>query len=383
MLIAIQGQPSVLGSFTLGGYDSSRVNPTNVSFPLAGNDSVSLIVGIKTITASNTLAENVNLLPSGVIATIDTSLPFIWLPTSACQLFETAFGLTWDASKELYLVNDTSHQQLLVNDPSVSFTLGNLASGPSINITLPYSAFDLQASNPIYPNGTDYFPLKRAATADQYVLGRTFLQESYVFVDYEESKFSISQAEFPSNANPTLVDVNHSPVAPAAPSSQGHSGSTLSHGALAGIVIGSSVAFVILCALVVFSFRRRRQRRESQPQPATNTVRTLTSPTVKESWPSSPSNSHDPGLSPQTEMSETDRNGILGSHRTQRLANNVGELEDPMTASTTPNIHWPSPAKPRQELHGSDTAKELPPTPKEKHFAELASNDVRSSRGKS
>jgi hypothetical protein len=95
------------------------------------------------------------------------------------MLFENAFGLIWDNGTELYLVNDSLHNALLLQNSSVAFTLGNL-SGEKVNITLPYSAFDLTASSPLVPNTTHYFPLKRAANSSQYTLGRTFFQEAYV-----------------------------------------------------------------------------------------------------------------------------------------------------------------------------------------------------------
>ena len=306
-------------------------------------------------------------------ATIDTTLPFIWLPLSACTVFEKAFGLTWNDDKDLYLINQTSHKQLLSNNPSVTFTLANQASSSTINVTLPYSAFDLQASNPIFPNGTNYFPLKRATSPDQYTLGRTFLQEAFVFVDYEQKNFSVSQAQFPTNISPTLVTINHSPQA----SNPGQNHRSLSHGAIAGVVIGSSVAFVLLCTLALFSFRRHRRRQQQAQQAATVTS---SLPLGKESWPNSPSNSSGPE-DPSTPGGLTMAESRL-DHDPEKP---VGELEDPMTAVTTPAIHWPSPNRPRQELQGSDTAKELPPTPREsrKHIYELANSDVRSEKRKS
>ena len=338
------------------------------------------MVGIKSITASNTLTSNVNILSQGIVALVDTALPFIWLPLPACQIFEQAFGLIWNDDKALYLINDTSHQQLLSNNPSVTFNIGNLATDSSLNITLPYSAFDLQASNPTFQNGTNYFPLRRATSASQYTLGRTFLQEAFVFVDYEQSKFSVSPAQFPSNPSPNLVTVNHSPPPSAAPTpipNKHH----ISHGAIAGIVIGVSVLFVLLCTLAYFFFRRRRQLRRQH-----ETSTDATSPVGgKESWPSSPTNSPDPvHTTTQTDspLSGNNRSDNVTSPKiSEKPPSFVGELEDPMTAVDPPNISWPI-SRPRQELYGSDLAKELPPTPSQRptHIAELAGGDSRPSK---
>jgi len=64
-------------------------------------------------------------------------------------------------------------------NPSITFKLGyEIYGGQSINIVLPYAAFDLQANYPIYPKATNYFPIRRASNNTQYVIGRTFLQEA-------------------------------------------------------------------------------------------------------------------------------------------------------------------------------------------------------------
>ena len=356
------GQPSVLGSLTLGGYDVSRSLSNNISLPLGGKDSVSPVVGIESITASSTLTDDVVILSNSVTAVINTALPFLYLPIPACQVFEKAFGLTWNDTKEMYLVDHDSHQNLLNKSPSITFRLGNSASGPSLNITLPYSAFNLQASNPIFPNGTNYFPLRRASDPSQYTLGRTFLQEVFMFVDYEQSKFSISQAQFPTNISPQLITVNHSPQSSSEAAT--HSDRPLSRGAIAGIVIGSSVAFVLLCTLAVFFFRRRRQNRNRRTEPS-NPMESNPSFPGKESWPNSPDVNQIPGQSDTVDTARHPAAGEVINQNTKKPSSFVGELEDPMTAITAPSMTWPAPA-PRHELHGSDTAKELPPTPTEK-----------------
>lgn len=171
----------VLGSLTLGGYDASRFTPNNMTFPFSQDDSRSLTVGLQAIEATNTLLGVASLLPVGILSLIDSTVPEIWLPVSACTIFEKAFGLQFDPHTNRYLVNESIHSQLTSLNPVLTFRLGNaISGGESIDITLPYQAFDLQATYPIYPNATNYFPLRRAANDSQYTLGRTFLQEAYV-----------------------------------------------------------------------------------------------------------------------------------------------------------------------------------------------------------
>ena len=349
-----------------------------MSFPLAGNDSTSVVTGIQSITASTTISGNHSLLANEISALVDTTLPHIWLPLAACQAFEVAFGLTWDSSTDLYLVNDTVHQQLKTLQPTVTFTLGSSTpQSKSVNITLPYGAFDLQAASPIYPKGTNYFPLRRASSEYQYTLGRAFFQEAYLIVDYEKSNFSISQAQFPANANLTIVTIDHSPHPQVADTAS----PKLSRPAIAGIAIGSSVVLLLLCMIAFFTirkFRPQRQRAAHQPTSTDSIVRCK----EKGDWPSSPSNAS-ARSNPAIPVKDSD-------------AHNAGELDGtqtyyPLPTNTSPTVASgagmiaPSNSL-RQELVGSPTAKELPPTPhemihkapaKSKHISELPADAVR------
>ena len=169
----------VLGSLTLGGYDVSRFVPNTLSFNLAPDNARDIVVGIQSITSTGNGGRTNNLLPEGILAYVDSTIPYIWLPMDACRAFEDAFGLTYDDASELYLVNDTLHSDLLAQDANITFTLGFTESGgQTVDIILPYASFDLEAKWPLYTNGSKYFPLKRADNDTQYTLGRTFLQEA-------------------------------------------------------------------------------------------------------------------------------------------------------------------------------------------------------------
>lgn len=112
---------------------------------------------------------------------MDSAIPHIWLPVEACQAFEDTFGITWDPSSDLYLVNETRHQALLAQNASLAFRIGaNTVTPEVVDIVLPYASFDLQVLDtyPNVTNSTRYFPLRRAANDTQYTLGRTFLQET-------------------------------------------------------------------------------------------------------------------------------------------------------------------------------------------------------------
>jgi len=131
------------------------------------------------------------LLPNPIVALLDSSLPYLWLPLEAALLFEDAFSLEWNETVQLYLVNDTMHENLVRQNASIIFNLGGIGSSTSVNITLPYASFDLNASAPLVTPASRYFPLKRAADSTQFVLGRTFFQEAFVLADFERRNFSV------------------------------------------------------------------------------------------------------------------------------------------------------------------------------------------------
>ncbi|KAF2799538.1 acid protease, partial [Melanomma pulvis-pyrius CBS 109.77] len=249
--------PKVLGSLTLGGYDSSRYESNNVTFPFDTNDDRPISLNIQNIIAKDTLIGVQSLMSDVTYTRIDFTVPHLWLPKSVCDRFATAFGLTYDDATDLYLVNDTIHYKLLHKNPSVTIGLGSSYNPTQrVNVVLPYSAFDLQARYPIYNNETNYFPIRRAYNESQYTLGRTFLQEAYVTVDYERSNFSVYQALFPpTNVKQQLVSIASTDVAAVgglSPTQTPHGGH-LSHRAMAGIAIGS-IAVLLVCVFVALTF---------------------------------------------------------------------------------------------------------------------------------
>lgn len=80
-----------------------------------------------------------------------------------CKKFEDAFGFTWNNDVQAYIINDTLHDKPKIQNALVTFTLGGAVTSKTIDISLPYAAFDLIAVYPLMPNRTRYFPLIRAA----------------------------------------------------------------------------------------------------------------------------------------------------------------------------------------------------------------------------
>lgn len=271
----------VLASLTLGGYDTGKYIPNNVTFTFAPDNERDVMVAIQSITTPSQISSSpkaTELLPTPIYALIDSTLPQIWLPLEACKAFEQEFGLVYDNTTELYLVNETLHDSLLQRNANVTFILAQgFADNQTVQISLPYAAFDLEAKPPYQgiQNTTNYFPLRRAANETQYLLGRTFLQEAYIIVDYEVSRFQLAPVLWDQFAPSNLVSIPPanstmnqgewtSPDWGQKSSGNDDSGTSgsggISGGAIAGIVIGV-IAILALLALGWYIRRRRKQRR--------------------------------------------------------------------------------------------------------------------------
>ncbi|KAL1797937.1 hypothetical protein ACET3X_004543 [Alternaria dauci] len=266
-----------LGSLVFGGYDRTRVSEQGgVSISMPSKQNNTLAVGITSITYKPDQELEANRISftnrtGGFPATIDSTFPYLILPDEVCDEFVIAFGLTFDNDTQLYTVNDTSHEQNLRLDASVSFKVSanpNIESTEFASIVLPYSALDQQASWPFYSGQRRYLPIKRTENG-KFVLGRTFLQEAYIIVDYEHQNFTVAPAAFPDPLpNPSLVtifdrDYTGLPV----PDDPG-SGGGLSAGAIAGIVVGIVGAFIIVAVGVFFLWRKRRQAKKKTEEEA-------------------------------------------------------------------------------------------------------------------
>lgn len=191
-------------------------------------------------------------------AYIDSTVAELWLPVEVCEAFEGAFGLVYDNNTGLYLVNDELHDRLKAENASITFQLGQkFVANATINITLPYDAFDLQASPPYkgLTNATNYFPLRRATKDNQITLGRTFLQESYLTVDWERHNFSVSQCNWALGGNKDIVSI----ISPNYTGENNIPASGLSTGAIIGIVVGIGLVVIFAAGAFYLWFRRRRQ----------------------------------------------------------------------------------------------------------------------------
>lgn len=242
----------VLGSLTLGGYDTSRFAPNDVIFPFDTQDIQALTVQIASITYTAN-SQNTSLLSTPISAFVDSTVPWIYLPLDACKKFEEAFGIVYDNSSQAYLVNNTLHDKLIIEHATVTFVLQNSTRGAQVEISLPYASFDLVATYPLAANSTRYFPLARATNSSQYTIGRTFFQEAYVTADYERRTFTVSQCTWDPNARQNITMIKSLADQQVPTRSDSHH---ISGGAIAGIVLGSIFGVAAIVGLGFFLYRR-------------------------------------------------------------------------------------------------------------------------------
>jgi hypothetical protein len=258
----------VLASLTLGGFDASISVENNVTFKFAPDNERDLVVAIQSITTPSRKAHSTidtELLPSPIYAYIDSTIPEIWLPIEACMAFEIEFGLIYDDKTKLYVINEKLHEDLLNRNANVTFNLGPATSGgDSISIVLPYAAFDIKAKPPYkgFTKEMRYFPLQRAPNDGAYTLGRAFLQEAYMMVDWERAEFKISQMNWKSTPNPEIITINpvmnrgETPGNIPRKSNQSHP--ELSNGAIGGVAVAAIAVIALIGVLFMYWMRRKK-----------------------------------------------------------------------------------------------------------------------------
>ncbi|KAL9073178.1 MAG: hypothetical protein Q9157_004820 [Trypethelium eluteriae] len=314
------------GSLILGGYDSTRFAPNNVSFTFAGNDASALTVGVQSIITSDSLHSTQAFTSTGHLSVIDSTVDELWLPGDVCDSMADAFGLIHDPESDLYVLNDTIHSQLQQINPNITFQLGNTAynTGNSVNIVLPYSAFDMQASWPIFQSSFNYFPIRRAANDTQYTIGRTLLQEAYLVVDYEHQNFSLSQAVWPDPLPSSQIEIIQPSSAASATSTNGPSAKSLGTGAIAGIAVGGAVVLLLIAFGAFLFFRRRRRPHKHQAVPSGSNV----SPDYKPGFDGQNNSANNPNYQGSSYFGPERKDTLHGQQHAQELhGNEYGEMD--------------------------------------------------------
>lgn len=103
---------------TFGGYDTSRLRiDSNLTLAGGSDPYRAFLLGVESIKTGET-----ELLEEPIIMALDSLVSQLWLPISTCQAFETTFGLVWNETYELYLLDEAQHSALIAQNASVTFT---------------------------------------------------------------------------------------------------------------------------------------------------------------------------------------------------------------------------------------------------------------------
>ncbi|KAI5463125.1 aspartic peptidase domain-containing protein [Mariannaea sp. PMI_226] len=275
-------------SLTLGGYDASRLESHNNDFTLNRDDGIPRArvrgIGVSVNASQDKPADwesqwkilsNWN---SSFDAIIDSTTPYLWLPDDVCDRLADAFNLTYDTTFDLYTMTNDQYNSLLdENTFYLTFVLSSFDNKDSfgdpydvrgiVNITIPSRAFIGQLQYP-FMNGTiaygepaiPYFMLRRAGNSTR-ILGRSFLQESYLITKYDEALFRIHQARFPTSYNSSqkdlipIVQAANSPYPPPKKSSL-----RLSKGKRVGIAFGAGLALAGVATVIVWLCTQHRKK---------------------------------------------------------------------------------------------------------------------------
>lgn len=289
-----------IASLTLGGYDTMRFVRHDTTFslePVARLPTVRLrgvfaqVSSEDEIPTSNwtSTARTLVAMDDSITAVIDSSTPYLWLPTDVCDRFAAALNLTWREDLGVYVFSEGAQYLKYQSDTSLSFTFslssyhnadnfGDPYNIPGVvNITIPVAAFAQLLRYPFKDvikwgqSSIPYFPLKRSTKEvndNRYIIGRVFMQEAYIITSYDRGTFSLHQALFPDNAatNYSLEAITRPPDSPY-PRFEGehtsHNG--LNPGQTAGIALSAFLTGSILGLILWFCCRRRRRARKAKP----------------------------------------------------------------------------------------------------------------------
>ncbi|KAL8663423.1 MAG: hypothetical protein Q9168_008097, partial [Polycauliona sp. 1 TL-2023] len=261
------------GSLTIGGYDTSRLTPNNVSFGFSSQTARQLLVFVQGISVTNSKGPE-QLLTQGFSALMDSTVSQMWLPTAVCQAFEDAFGIVFDPISNFYLVSDDQHDAMVKQNAEVTIQLGtSLNGGDTVSITLPYASFDLETGPPFVKSSSKYFPLRQAKDETQTTLGRAFFQEAFIIVDYDNNRFSISQAQY-SQGQPSHIVVtsteesgngkttDSTPAGPPITKTSSDKSGGIGTGAIAGIAVGIVVIALLVGGYCLWRFKLRKSKQK-------------------------------------------------------------------------------------------------------------------------
>ncbi|MCJ1444194.1 MAG: hypothetical protein MMC23_004695 [Stictis urceolatum] len=278
----------VQSNLALGGYDAQLLyNPENLELYSFATDEAlperDLVITLKPLHANLTASSTTQLLSTPLKAFIETGTEDLWLPEDACDLFASHFRLSWNGTSQRYTSSLSSNNDFVNKIVVLTFEISDSANKSARNLI----TLNVGHLTPPVVDDLWIFPLRRAANATQYTLGRSFLRAAYLVADYERRQFSIQRMNdvsaqypslrtieplFPANETNTCNFTDESSTTASAASTSTGAGLGRDDGARTSssvkVAIGGSVpAAVVLIAgilITVCIVRQKRRKRRIQ-----------------------------------------------------------------------------------------------------------------------
>lgn len=260
------------GSLTLGGFDEKRMIPNEVGFPFHDDSEKVHTAWVENITLAgwnenNQGNQSFDLTRTNFTTHIDSSRPYIYLPSSLYNEIAEILDLRYDNRSNTLIVSDEREKVLKAQKPSISFTLTPLSrnkmSVEPVTITMPYESIVLKLEYPLAKlnQSVHYVPIRKADDPAQYVLGRAFLQNAYIVSDYERRSFSIHQATLQNGdgPEPSIRSILITNTTTNSLDSWRQVKKPLSRSSVLGISIGAIFLTLINSSLAAYMCYKRRQ----------------------------------------------------------------------------------------------------------------------------
>lgn len=324
-------EPNITGSLVLGGYDKSRIlsdaivagddntfrltdialNVTSGSSAFA-NSSPSSVKGL--LKTETDFGEHVHVHPR-------PGVPYLYLPKKTCEAIAEYLPVTYREDYNLYLwdTEDSAYADIISSPHYLSFIFSD-DTKTTAHINVPFALLNLTLDSTLARKPTQYFPCSHwEAGSTGYTLGNAFLQAAFLSQHWQMNTTVLAQAPGPDYNEANIQVIPHDsdtavgaatdaadwattwattlkPLSGGGSTSQSSDGeasdsekqdgsaaskateegeqadpeaetTSLSSGAIAGVVIGAVAGIALIGGLIWFLWRRRQQPRQVEKQP--------------------------------------------------------------------------------------------------------------------
>ncbi|KAH0285517.1 hypothetical protein M436DRAFT_67114 [Aureobasidium namibiae CBS 147.97] len=203
------------GSLVLGGYDKGRIIGPYTSCAGYMTTLLDITMDVETGPSpfsfgnASKLLTNVLGQPSSLSVKPDPMPPGLHLPAQTCSNLAQKLPVYYDSTTNYYLWNtsDPSYEQI-INSPAYLGFQFTPAPGDEANVTIkvPFKLLNLTLTSPVVTRPVQYFPCIPfdRTPADQWRLGRAFLQAAFLGYNTHTNTMWLAQAPGPGVANEGL-----------------------------------------------------------------------------------------------------------------------------------------------------------------------------------